>query len=397
VNNRRDVASRLPDLDQIADRLEPLRRSRPAIPLLYVEFERRRDVSARERKREEAQVKRASASAVRASLGKVLRKGDIAAAGPGAQWFVVLLVARARRAKALIHDADLGVAAERLGRSVKHALDGVAHRNRVLAVRCGWTVLELEGASSREALRQAVRGAAVVARIEERRATTLAAVTHELRTPLTAIVGFAERLRDPRTDERSRARAIEIIADEAQRLARLTEGLIDIGAWSAGHLDLRCSTFDLGVLARSAVESIADHARSKDLRVAVKGRARVTADPDRCFQVLLNLLDNAVRHSPRSGAIDVRIQAGCKHATVTVHDEGPGLPVQVRSNLGRPFVRGVDGRVGLGLAISKVLVEAHGGTLGVGEGRLRPVVVTLPLRPAQPPTRIPQDRTSVCE
>jgi len=396
VINRRDLASRLPDLAEAAARLEPLRHTRPAIPMLYVEFADSRRLA--HKRTHEAAKKRAIAAALRASLGTVLRKGDVAAAGPGAQWFVALLIAKARKAKTQIVDADLGIAAERLRRAVHDALTLTRSRSEDRGtLRCGWTVLELDHGAPLAALRQAVRGAAVVARIEERRATTLAAVTHELRTPLTAIVGFAERLRSLPADDPQCSRAAEVIADEAQRLVRLTEGLIDIGAWTAGHLVLRRVACDVGVLAKAAVESVADRARAKRLRIRVTGGAGILADKDRCYQVLLNLLDNAVRHSPEAGRVDVTVRSDGKRCTIAVADQGPGFPAAVRRGLGRPFTRGVDGSVGLGIAISKVLVEAHGGEIRAGDGRRGLVVVTLPTGPERRPRRIPQDRTGVCE
>lgn len=354
--------------------------------MLYIEFassQSRKGASARAR---QAQNKRAIAAALRASLGTVLRKEDLAAAGTGAQWFIALLVARARRRKALIADADLGLAAERLRRAVERALD--VRRDRVRkdasplkeerAVRCGWTVLELDGQSPLCALRQAVRGAAVVARIEEQRAIVLAAVTHELRTPLTAIVGFAERLQGAQLDEAGRARSIEIIIDESRRLTQLAEGLIDIGAWTAGHLHLRRESFDVAPLIRKATESIADIARAKEISITLAGQGSVLADQNRCLQVFLNLLDNAVRHAPPKSIVRVNVRADQTTCTITIADRGTGFPPALRQALGRPFSRGFDGRVGLGLAISKVVIEAHGGKLAVAKGRPNRITVTLP-------------------
>ena len=171
----------MPDLCDVAGRLASLARSRPAVPLLYIEFANAEGTKTASARKLQAQHKQAIAAALKASLGTVLRKEDLAAAGTGAQWFIALLIARARRRKALIADADLGVAAQRLRRTVERAL--AAMRGRVgrattvrqegHAVRCGWTVLELDGQSPLAALRQAVRGAAVVSRVEERRATVL--------------------------------------------------------------------------------------------------------------------------------------------------------------------------------------------------------------------------------
>lgn len=370
----------------MAPQLPPLARLRPAIPLLYVEFANADPASVPAR-RLQAEHKQAIAAALKTSLGTVLRKGDLAAAGTGAQWFIALLVARARRRKSLISDADLGMAAERLRATAARALEAAHGRIKPLSarraagrqtVRCGWTVLELDGQVPLEALRQAVRGAAVVARIEERRATMLASVTHELRTPLTAIVGFAERLASEDLEDTQKARSIEIIIDESRRLARLAEGLIDVGAWSAGHLRLRREPCDLAALVRKAAESVADRAQGKHLSISVRGSARALADRDRCLQVFLNLLDNAVRHAPEGSVIQVTIQPIRNRCAIAVANGGSGFAPSVRRALGRPFSRGLDGRVGLGLAICRVLVEAHGGRISIAKGNVSKVTVTLP-------------------
>ena len=390
--DRRHAPSRLPDLAALASDLHGYARTRRALPLLYIEFSGARGAGGVQRRA--ASYKRATAAALRAAVGSILRKGDLVAASAGGEWFIALLTARAARG-VQASDPDLGVAAERLRRTVQNALTaqrtagapvkgskraGGSRPQARVTVRCGWNVLELgDGDRPLEALRHAVRGAALVARVEERRATILAAVTHELRTPLTAIMGFAERLQSESLAPRQRSRCLEIIADESRRLHRLVEGLIDLGSWTAGNLVLRPMDSELGTIARRAVAAVADRAAHKGVKIEVKGCARAFADPDRCLQILINLLDNAVRYSPERGRVVVAIEHSVRGAVVAVKDEGPGFDPAAQAAVGSPFASGADGQVGLGLAISSVLAQAHGGALRVGQsGRGGLVSVTLP-------------------
>ena len=289
-------------------------------------------------------------------------------------------------------DVDLGVAAERLRHTVQRELaraqEPVSPKTALaqrVTVRCGWNVLE-PSENPLESLRHAVRGAALVARIEERRATVLAAVTHELRTPLTAIIGFAERLQAHPTAAR-RARYLDIIIDESKRLQRLAEGLIDIGSWTAGSLRLNPETHDLGAITHAAVQAVAERASAKKVKIHIDGDAAAFIDRDRCLQIFINLLDNAVRYSPEDGRVTVSLNESGRFCRVDVADNGPGFSAAIRRVAGTPFAAGADGKVGLGLAIARLLVEAHGGALsmeksGKGGGM---VTVTLP-RPKGPQT-----------
>ena len=380
------------------------------MPLLYIEFvapQAGRGERERERSRRYKQV---AAAALKAALGSVLRRGDLAAAGSGGTWFVVLLSARpASRSRNV--DADLGVAAQRLRRDVQLELaraqadqrEGLSHHVRQpkddryagrIAVRCGWNVLE-PAAEPLEALRHAVRGAALVARVEERRATVLAAITHELRTPLTAIVGFAERLQADGARAARRRRYLDVIIEESKRLHRLAEGLIDAGAWNAGSLRLSCERHDLSTIARTAVAAVAKNAVEKQIGIEVSGSARGWVDRDRCLQIFINVIDNAVRHSPRGGRVRVKVANRNLKSLVTIEDSGPGFDDAMRRSAGVPFNLGAGGKVGLGLAIACLLTEAHGGMLELGSGRRGGLVsVTLPgarapiKNPAGPNTRL---------
>jgi signal transduction histidine kinase len=347
--------------------------ARRSAPLLYIELTGIERVPARRRAHALAACKRAVAASLRDSVGTALRRSDVVAAGTHARWFVALLVDRAvaAPARATVDDANLGLICGRLGAVIRVRLRALERRGTLppgIGVIGGWTVLDPVSADRPlTELRQAVRGAAVVARIEAQRATVLAAVTHELRTPLTSIIGYAERLRDePALAPSLRARYSGIVAEEGRRLHRLVESLIDIGAWTAGKLKLAPKKRKLRALVRTAWAAIGERADAKALRLALRGDVSASIDAERMEQVLINVLDNAVRHSPRGGCVRVALALVANGCAVTVSDDGPGFSRAAAGAFGSAFARDADGRAGLGLSIARLLVEAHGGTLALG-------------------------------
>jgi signal transduction histidine kinase len=258
--------------------------------------------------------------------------------------------------------------------AVQAALDGLRRsgvlRSRVSA-RTGWTVVD-RGDEKRplDALRHCIRGAAVVARLEERRAVILAAVTHELRTPLTSIVGYVERLRaGTPAEDAQRRRYLRVLADEAQRLQRLVEGLIDTGSWNAGGLSLRLEATSLAELVRAAWSALSGRAAQRGVKLRLRGDARLPLDRERMLQVLINLLDNAIRHARPNGAVRITIAARGDACSLMVADDGAGFPAAIKRRFGQPFALGKGGRVGLGLAIARLIVEAHAGKMSVGASK----------------------------
>lgn len=362
--------------------LRALARARRAAPLLYLELTGLERFAGDEGKVVRAACMRAAAAALRDAVGSTLRQKDPVVAGPGARWFAALLVDRAvgGSSRAAAMDADIGAVADRLRAAVQAGLDVLRVERAIpvrVGVRAGWTVIEpRDGERPLAELRHALRGAAVVARVEERRAVVLAAITHELRTPLTSIIGFAERLdEDARKADPKRRRALAIISDEARRLSRLVEGLIDLGSWNAGGLTLHKRPTRLRAVGERAVAAVEDAARARGVAVSKRGDADAHVDRDRILQILVNLLDNAVRHAKPKGWVRLSIARRGRTCFISVVDNGPGLPVATANALGSPFEVGPGGRVGLGLAISKMLVDAHGGTIVARGAR---VTVTLP-------------------
>jgi signal transduction histidine kinase len=368
ARERRHLPSRIADLRGLSPSLRELGEQGRSVPLLYLEITGLDGLRGTKRKTALQACKKAVATALTASAGSVLRRGDVVAAGPGATWFAALLVGRAvdAAAQALVADPDLVVAAMRLRGSVLEAFRAAQSRGimpRRAGVRAGWTVIEpVDPATPMVGLRHALRGAAVVARVEERRSTFLASVTHELRTPLTAIVGYVERLQeDPRLAAATQKRYLDVISTEAARLSRLVEGLIDAGAWGAGNLRLRVAPSDIGELVDRAWRTVEPRHIERCLRFSRHGSAVAEVDGERMQQVLVNLLDNAARHAKKTVGVRVATRAGV--VGIAVNDDGDGFTRETLREFAQPFSIGPGGRLGLGLSIARLLVEAHGATL----------------------------------
>jgi len=212
-------------------------------------------------------------------------------------------------------------------------------------------------------------------RLERVRRDFVANVSHELKTPLTAIQGFAETLLGGAIDDtQNRQRFLEIILDHAQRLARLTDDLLELSQIEADRLKLEIRPLRVEEVIESCLETARVVAAEKEIELRFeKDRPlpEIAADRRRIAEVLQNLLDNAVQYTPSSGRVTVRTEASDNAVVVTVADTGIGIPQAEQSRIFERFYR-VDrarsreaGGTGLGLAIARHLVEAHGGRLWV--------------------------------
>jgi len=207
------------------------------------------------------------------------------------------------------------------------------------------------------------------------RAEFLSMVSHELRSPLTSVLGFAQLLR--RQLARGEAprdidRRLEIIVAQTKRINALVEDLLDVSRAEGGRLTLRRRCIDLPALIQGTVQDRADLAPDYCIRVELPAvPARIQADPGRIEQVLRNLLSNAVKFSAPGTEITARLQVLNGKAVVSVADQGLGIAREDIGTLFMPFhrIRQVRGReakgIGLGLFISRSIVEAHGGEIWV--------------------------------
>lgn len=221
-------------------------------------------------------------------------------------------------------------------------------------------------------------------RIEE----LVATVAHELRTPLAAVRGAALTLRrdDVELDAGQRETLLGVIAAESGRLTRMVNDVLSVGRAEAGLLSVAVERCDAGELVRGVVaaEQVNLPANIR-LRVTVPpGLPPVAADPDKLRQVLVNLVDNAVKYSPGGGEVEVAVEEAGGEVRFTVRDEGPGVRLEERDRIFERFYRSDSGRgvagTGLGLAISRELVERMGGRIWLesGAGRGSAFRVALP-------------------
>jgi two-component system sensor histidine kinase ResE len=206
--------------------------------------------------------------------------------------------------------------------------------------------------------------------------------SHEIRTPLTAIGGFAAAIADgTAASPEEQTRSAALIVREVERLSRLVNDLLDLSRIESGAVALHLEAVDVGELVRSAVEAFSSEIREQGLTVELDlpaGLPAARADPDRAYQVVANLISNAVRFNRPQGKIAVSTRLSDGAIRVEVRDTGPGISEAELPHIWERFHRGEpsrargEGGTGLGLAIVRSLVSAHGGTVSVvsavGEG-----------------------------
>jgi two-component system phosphate regulon sensor histidine kinase PhoR len=213
-----------------------------------------------------------------------------------------------------------------------------------------------------------------IRRLETIRRDFIANVSHELRTPVSVIRANAETLQGGgKDDPRFADRLIDGLHRNAERLARIIADLLDLSRLDADHYRLERQPVDVAAAVGQAVTAV-EHAattRGSTVTVAVPPGCVVLADPKALDQVLVNLLDNAVKYAPAGGKLEVRAVPHDRGVRLEVADDGPGLAPVHRDRVFERFYRVDPGRsrdqggTGLGLSIVKHLVESMGGTVGV--------------------------------
>lgn len=216
---------------------------------------------------------------------------------------------------------------------------------------------------------------------EEERRIFLASVGHDLRSPLASIRASVEALEDGLSPDPSSY--LRGIARDTAHLARLVDDLFLLSKVEAGRLDLNPESIDLTEVADGAVEAVGPLADRSgvSLRTTSVMSAPVTADEMAITRVVRNLIDNAVRYSPSGGVVTVDVERSSGAATVRVIDEGPGFDPSIRDVAFERFVTADPSRAGgagLGLAIARGIVDAHGGSIAIESGPGGRVAVTIP-------------------
>ena len=229
-------------------------------------------------------------------------------------------------------------------------------------------------------------------RVALRRQREFAAdASHELRTPLTVIRSSVEHLERHRDEPLTASSdALDDISAEVDHLTVMVDDLLLLARTDSGAVSLDRLPLDLGDVAADAASKLARTAEARGVGIRVDPEpAMLEGDPARLRQLVTILVDNAIRHSPRGGAVDVKVRADDRLAWVEVSDEGPGLRPDDMPHVFDRFYRAPgapSGGTGLGLAIARWIVERHGGRIGVANRETGGAVfrAELPLTPPKP-------------
>jgi PAS domain S-box-containing protein len=230
----------------------------------------------------------------------------------------------------------------------------------------------------------------------------LATVSHELRTPLTAILGWARMLQTGDLDAQMSARAMQAIERNAESQNQLIGDLLDFSRIISGKIRLDVGRVDLAPVISAAIDVVGPAAAAKDIRlqsILDPQAGPVSGDPERLQQVFWNLLSNAVKFTPKGGRVHVRLARVNSSVEVTVSDTGQGISPDFLPYVFERFRQADQNTtrrqagLGLGMSITKHLVELHGGTIRVespGEGQGATFTLRLPVMIVHAPERPPE-------
>lgn len=240
--------------------------------------------------------------------------------------------------------------------------------------------------AERERLAEEARRVEVLEEVDRQRAALLRSVSHDLRSPLVTIRGVSSELRDGTVfDDETRTQLLDLVVSETERLDRIVANLLSLSRIEAGAFRPDREPVDVAEMVERSARRLARLFRPGALRVVVAADLPLAdVDATQIDQVLANLLENAARHTPAGTPVTLGAARDGAEVRITVEDQGPGLGTRGRERAMAPFVAaGPGASTGIGLAICRAIVEAHGGTLDVADrpGGGTSVSFTLPTTP----------------
>jgi signal transduction histidine kinase len=211
-----------------------------------------------------------------------------------------------------------------------------------------------------------------LAQSEHARRNLVASVSHDLRTPITSLRLLAEAVGDDIVDTPTRHEYLQQMRTHIEALSALIDDLFELSRLEAGDIDWTLQHVHVDQLVEETIDAMRPHADAKGVRVSavIPGTLNpAAAHPERLQRVLFNLLQNAIRHTPPDGSVTVMAEQADGHLEIEVADTGDGISSTDRDSVFEPFFRGgteaarTRASAGLGLAISRAIVEAHGGRI----------------------------------
>ncbi len=289
------------------------------------------------------------------SAGKVLRAGDVLGHARDSEDFLAALVSSARNPATELSSVDCRAALQRIGAALAPG--------NGQDVESGWTMLHEARLAD---LPRAIERALETGVRERERFAFFSTVGHELRTPLSAVRGYLETVLDETLDFETTRRYLTTARAETMRMSRLVDGMFDISLLDLRGAPERAERAPLATAATAAAAAVTPLARARGCRVCINSGTdlEVGLAADALTQVLINLLDNALKHGKEGGIVALSAARRGSRVEVCVDDDGPGVPAEERESifaLGRrgPGVRAAGS--GLGLAFVRLILERSGG------------------------------------
>lgn len=302
--------------------------------------------------------RRAAASFTRTAAA-VLRGADILAHDERSEIFLAALLDRAREGSSIPSPTDCRSALNRLAAALRNTTG--------LRVESGWTIVtSVEGdpylsAAVERALERGAR--------ERERYDFFSAIGHELRTPLTSVRGYLETLLDGALDAATTRRFLEIAHAETLRLARLLDGMFEISLFDMRALRRRGEECDVAHVIARTLDALGPRARARGVTArADPCELRALVGADQLMQMLVNLVENAIKHGRANGTVVIRAHAeDNRFAQICVDDDGPGVAPDERERIFALSQRGSTAAEGsgIGLAFVRLMAERVGGDVGV--------------------------------
>lgn len=366
------------DIATLSRRLRAVGSATP-IPLLVVRLRDLERIAWREGRPAARTVERRTLRSFVQTATRSLRASDLLAHNDESEDFLAALVSPNRNSGAVATPTDCRVTLARLASAMEIAGG--------MRVETGWTVLH--GVAGDECLSHAIESALERGARERERYDFFTTIGHELRTPLTSIRGYLETLLDENLEPSVARKFLRVARDEATRMGRLVDGMFDISILDLRSGPDRGESTHLGIAIAAAIDTVSPIASSRGAEIALVGSASVVVaiGPDRLAQVLINVLENAVKHGREGGRVYLAVEPLERYVELRIDDDGPGVEDTERESIFALARRGTNARAhgsGIGLAVVRLMLERIGGEVEVGTSFLGGAQfrIRLPLVPA---------------